>query len=146
MDADCLARVKNEVEDLHQFFVDWFAGSLSEDVFEDQFVKRFSKDFIIIPPAGGLLDLSQISNAIRSGYASNTDFRIQIRNVQIQREMGGYLVVTYEEWQKNALATTPANNGRIATAIFEYNETLRWCHIHETSLPEKVVSADDYDF
>lgn len=126
--------------------VDWFASAVNKEVFEERFIKRFSKDFIIIPPAGHFLGLAQISDAIRSGYGSNPNFRIQIRNVQIQREMGGYIVATYEEWQKNALATTPPNNGRIATVIFEDADPLRWCHIHETSLPEDVVSADEYNF
>ena len=59
------------------------------------------------------------------------------------------MLATYEEWQRNALASTPPDNGRVATVLFEDDraeDRLRWLHIHETWLPEEVMAAGPYDF
>ena len=139
-------RVRREVEDLHRFFVGWFRGDLPASDFEPQFLARFSPDLVFVPPAGRLLGLQDLASMVRDGYASNPDFAVQIRNVTIRRELAGHALLTYEEWQRNALASRPANNGRLATALFTTGEPLRWLHIHETWLPAEVMAADGYDF
>ena len=55
-------------------------------------------------------------------------------------------VATYEEWQRNALASEPANNGRIASVLFATSDALQWVHVHETWLPADVMAAGPYDF
>ena len=139
-------RVVREIEGLHEFFVGWFTGALPESAFSSDFVDRFSEDLVFIPPAGRLLGLSDLASSIRSAYASNPEFRVKIRRVQVQRELDGYILATYEEWQRNARASTPPNNGRIATVLFSVSEPLKWLHIHETWLPQDVMAAGPYDF
>lgn len=139
-------QAREEVEELHEFFVGWFSGRLPESAFETGFQRRFSPDLIFIPPAGRLLGLADLSSSIRAGYASNPGFRVQIRDVRVRREFDGYLLATYEEWQRNGLASTPPDNGRVATVLFGTGECLRWLHIHETWLPQEVMAAGPYDF
>ena len=139
-------RAREEVEALHHFFVGWFSGALPEEAFEPEFLVRFDPQLVFIPPAGRLLGLADLAGAIRSGYATNDAFRVQIRNVQVRREWPGYLLATYEEWQRNALESTPPDNGRVATVLFAVEDRLRWCHIHETWLPDDVMAAGPYDF
>ena len=139
-------RTRQEIEELHEFFVGWFTGELDEDAFQSSFLPRFSSSVVFIPPAGMLLGLEGLCSAIRSGYASNPDFRIQIRNVTVRNEFDGYVLATYEEWQRNALASTPPDNGRIATVLFAVGERLKWHHIHETWLPDDIIEAGPYDF
>ena len=139
-------RVTNEIEELHEFFVGWFSGSLPKSSLEESFLSRFATDLVFIPPAGRLLGLSDLTDSIRIGHGANPDFRVQIRNVQVQREFDGYVLATYEEWQRNARASTPSDNGRIASALFTVSERIRWCHIHETWLPKEVMTAGPYDF
>ena len=91
----------------------------------------------------GLRDLSEL---VKSGYASNPNFRIQIRNVKISHQFGEYIVATYEEWQRNALASNPPNNGRIATVLFHTGSRLSWLHINETWLPKEMMEAESYEF
>lgn len=141
-----LNEVRNEIESLHQFFCGWFNGQLPEEEFDSQFLSRFSPDLVFIPPAGNLLGLDDLSASVRAGYASNHDFRIQIRNVTVQHEFDGHIIATYEEWQRNALASKPTNNGRIASVVFTTGQSLKWLHIHETWLPEEIMDADSYDF
>lgn len=138
--------IKSEIESLHEFFCDWFGGTKSKSVFEAEFLNRFSKDLVFIPPAGKYLGLRDLSESVRAGYGSNPNFRVQIRNVIITQQIDDYVLATYEEWQRDALASTPANNGRVATVLFQVRPTLKWMHIHETWLPIDIMEADSYVF
>ncbi len=146
MNASMLERVREEIEGLHEFFVGWFSGQLPEDVFQHRFLDRFSGDLVFVPPAGTLLGLPDLADAVRAGYATNPDFRVRIRNVQLHREIEGHILATYEEWQRNALASTPPDNGRRATVLFRARDRLTWLHIHETWLPPDVMAQGPYDF
>jgi hypothetical protein len=139
-------QVRTEIEALHEFFVGWFSGQLPEDAFEDRFLRRFDRDFLLVPPAGTLLKLAGLADGVKAAYATNPPFRIAIRNVRVQRVFGNQVLATYEEWQRFALASKPPENGRIASVLFERGEPLRWLHIHETWLPQTVAEAGPYDF
>ncbi len=143
---EILEQAREEIEGLHKFFVGWFSGALDQGVFEEQFLSRFSERLVFIPPAGRLLGLEDITTSIRTGYASNPEFRIEIRNVRVHTETEEYVVATYEEWQRNARASTPPDNGRVATVIFSRGARLKWVHIHETWLPREVMEADQFNF
>ena len=141
-----MEKVRREIEALHKFFVAWFSGSIPESEFDAGLLARFDPGFHLIPPAGIVLDLDGIATGIREGYATNPEFRIAIRNVQIRREFDGHILATYEEWQRNALASEPAENARLATVLFADTKLLRWLHVHETWLPADVAEAGPYDF
>ena len=144
--------VRQEVEGLHEFFVDWFTGACegSDAVFGERFRIRFAPDCYLIPPNGRLMGFEKLDSAIHGDYGVNPDFRIAIRNVRVHRETGGLVLATYEEWQRNAVNSKPPDNGRIATVLFATgNNTatgLQWLHIHETWLPKDVMAAGPYDF
>ncbi len=138
--------VVQEVESLHAFFCEWFGGRMPVEQFDQQFTVRFDESLVFIPPAGHYFGLSDLSGAVHKGYGTNPDFRVQIRNVRLLREFDGFVLATYEEWQRNALASTPPDNGRLATVVFELGERLRWHHIHETWLPAATMQADAFDF
>ncbi len=146
MNSSTLVQVQDEIESLHQFFCAWFRGGLAENAFEEGFLSRFSSNLVFIPPAGRFLQLNDLGTLIRSGYASNPEFRIQIRGVTVHRVFDGFILATYEEWQRNARASQPANNGRIATVLFSAGKQLKWTHIHETWLPAEVIASEPYDF
>lgn len=146
MNAVILNQVQDEIESMHTFLGMWFRGEIAESEFEKQFLYRFSPDLIFIPPAGRFLNFNDLSMSIRSGYATNPAFRIQIRNVAVHQELDGHILATYEEWQRNARASQPADNGRIATVLFSTGNQLEWKHIHETWLPIQTMVADLYDF
>ena len=145
--AESLEQVRKEIEDLHQFFCGWFAATLPETDLATQFLPRFSKEITLIPPAGIKLGMDELLNMMRGGYGSNPDFRIQIRNVTIRHESDSTVLATYEEWQRNALASKPADNGRISTVLFvKENDVLIWLHVHENWLPEDIVAAEAFEF
>lgn len=111
-----------------------------------EFNQRFDPKFLLVPPSGTALNLETLSQAVYTRHGSNPDFRIAIRQVSIRHESDQYVLATYEEWQKNALASTPANNGRIATVVFKFDGKLTWLHVHETWLPQSVMGSEPYDF
>ena len=140
------SRVRAEIEALHEFFVGWFSGALPAESFESDFLARFAEDLVFVPPAGRQLGLEDLASSVRAGHASNPAFRVAIRNVRLRLELPTHLLATYEEWQRNALASTPPDNGRVATVVFERGERLRWLHIHETWVPPEDMAAGPYDF
>tara|TARA_R110002072_G_scaffold6364_1_gene37493 strand:+ start:418 stop:858 length:441 start_codon:yes stop_codon:yes gene_type:complete len=138
--------VRTEIEDLHQFFVGWFSGALDTNSFDEGFLARFDPDFLLIPPAGIILSLEELNTGIRNTHNTNPDFRIAIRNVKIQRVLESEIIATYEKWQRNARASTPPDNGRLATVIFKKSDPLKWLHVHETWMPESIQTAGPFDF
>ncbi|MFQ5529088.1 MAG: hypothetical protein ACE5FP_01940, partial [Gemmatimonadota bacterium] len=127
--------VREEVESIHDFFVGWFSGSLASSAFESEFLSRFDRDFVLIPPTGASLTVDDLSARIFEGRATNPNLRISIRNVIIRHVVGDQILATYEEWQRNPLAA-PSENARVATVVFRNEQPLRWLHVHETWLPE----------
>ena len=146
--VDIESLVTREIEDLHVFFVSWFSGSAPDDDawFQDEFTDRFHLSFVLIPPGGNMLDLGTLTSSIRSRHGSNPDFRIAIRNVKVRLCWENYVLATYEEWQRNALASKPPDNGRLASVLFQNGDSLKWLHVHETWLPVEVMAAGPYDF
>jgi hypothetical protein len=140
--------VREEIEALHRFFVTWFSGACANDphLFERGVLHRLDEKFVLIPPAGKVLSREELADGIRAAHNSNPDFRIAVRNVHIRRTWDRHLLATYEEWQRNARASTPPDNGRVATVLFEAGDGLRWLHVHETWLPESMMQAGPYDF
>lgn len=147
-DASIQDAVCEEITAVHVFFESWFNGRVpnSDEVFHKGFTEHLGDRFLIIVPGGDVLGAENIAAAIRSGHGSNPDFRIQIRKVEVRLHTDLLIVATYEEWQRNARNSTPANNGRVATVVFERADHLRWCHLQETWLSRAVVDADPFEF
>ena len=138
--------VRNEVEELHRFFVAWFAGEVDKAELESRFVPHLEDDLLYITPDGNRIGHDGLLEMIRGAHGANADFRIQVRDVRILRDLGDHLIVTYSEWQKQARFSEPSNNARFTTAILTKARPFKWLHIHETSLPEAERGADPFDF
>ena len=140
-----------EIEALHEFFERWFTGSCerSEAVFQTGLSERFSDDAVLIQPNGRSLGKAAFCSAVQNGYGGSSEFRVKIRNLQLRPAIGtGAILATYEEWQRGAVNSTPPDNGRVASVVFQRGEagTLIWTHIHETWLPEERYDAEAFDF
>lgn len=146
MSSDVQGKVRDEIVRLHVFFVGWFAGSIPKSSFEPEFLSYMSDELVCVPPAGNLLELADLATGIRDGYGSNPDFRIAIREVRVHSEYDDYVLATYEEWQRNARASKPPDNGRIATVLFKGSGPFKWLHLHETWMPADKMAAGPFDF
>ena len=150
---DLLAAARAEVEDFHIFFDDWFTGGCqqSEELLQDRHAGRLAQNFQLIYPGGGVLDRNGLVEGIRGAYGKSPGYKTQIRDVRLRpMEADGYLLLNYEEWQKNAVNSTPQNNGRLSTAVFRIVSNdpikLEWLHLHETWLPADKMAAERFDF
>ena len=142
-----------EVIDLHRFFEDWFGGYCddSDQVFAERFLGRMHDDFSIVLPGGIMLDGGGFFPEFRKLYGSNPGFHISIREVRQQPSItDSVYTVTYQEWQRNAMQSTPENNGRLSSAILLADEQapnrLKWFHVHETWLPDSVIAIEAFDW
>lgn len=126
-----------EVEALHVFLQQWFRGALedTDDVFSAGFVRRFDPAFVMINPSGQLVPLAQVTRRIRAAHGSSPAIEIEVRQTTLRRELSGVLVVTYEEWQRNAAFAERAENVRISTALLQAERVApggwAWLHLHE---------------
>lgn len=128
-----------EIEDLHQFFQDYFSGKLPAEAIE-RFINTLDTEFALVNASGNTADRHTIIDAIRQAHAQRPDIKIWIEQPHLRHESGDLLVATYEEWQTLAGKTTQ----RQSTVIFERDETLpnglRWLHVHESGL--KIIEGD----
>jgi hypothetical protein len=127
---------RREIEELHQFFQDWFNGALpeSEAAFA-RFADVMDPAFEMVAPDGRVTTLPLLLPALRQRYNAWENGRIHIKNVRLHWQKGAVLLATYEEWQ----AVDGVENGRFSSVLFQLQPDLAngllWLHVHETWLP-----------
>ena len=140
--SETLAQVRAEVETLHDFFTGWFSGALPEsgEVFARGLADHLHPEFEIVLPSGTVHDRDGILTPVRQAWGTNPDFRAVVRDVRVLGEWArgksaaGLVLAAYVEAQTGARNTTPADNLRHATVLFErIAGRLVWRHLHETA-------------
>ena len=124
--------VCQEIENLHRFFVRWFNGEAQLEELESEFADHMDDDLFFMSPDGNQMGKEGLLAMFKGSLGKNPNFRIQIEDVQIRRELKEVIVVTYKEIQQGAKASNPPDNVRITTAILSKTQPFRWYHIHET--------------
>ena len=133
-------RCEAEIESLHEFFVDWYAGERDEDDF-DRLERALTPGFEMVTPDGVRRDRAAVLEGIRESYGRDEPgaFDIAIRNVELIRRVDDHATVRYEEWQETDGETT----GRISTVLFRERPDapggLTWVDLHETWLEGNEV-------
>ncbi len=152
-ETELLDKLHREFADFHEFINEWFTGSCPQDdaLFEDRHVHHLASDFQIILPDGSVIDRAPFIVYLRGLYGSNPAFKKQIRNIELRAgEPAGCRLVNYQEWQRGAANTRPANHGRMVSAVLQTRQDdanrLEWLQIHETMLPPEIISAEPFDF
>ncbi|MEM8785148.1 MAG: hypothetical protein AAGF19_04775 [Pseudomonadota bacterium] len=143
--------ISTEIKALHQLLQDWFSGACarSRPEFDARLTHRLADDLVLIPPGGAALTKADLCEGVWNGYAGSPDFRIEIRTVALRPvSLPGHALATYEEWQRNAVNSTPQDNARVASVLFalEHGAPKRWLHIHETWLPAGLTPPERFDF
>ena len=135
-----MAQCKVEVEELHQFFQDWFNGVLpkTEEAYE-RFRNALGDGFEIVPPSGQLLSRDPLLIGLWSSHGRNKDqpMRIWVEDVRVRQISEHVFLATYQEWQERDGET----KARLSTAIFKRAKAqvngVLWQHVHEVWLPQK---------
>ncbi|WP_448721230.1 DUF4440 domain-containing protein [Acanthopleuribacter pedis] len=137
-DTDKKAAAVREVEEFHQFFQDWFTGTLPRTA---QAFARFSDnlapDFELISPRGDLLARSALVNGLEQAHGKlPKTIKIWVRDVKVRSLGAGLWLATYEEWQDKG----DGERGRLSTVVFREHAAspngMLWLHVHETWLPD----------
>ncbi|MEL7465176.1 MAG: nuclear transport factor 2 family protein [Pseudomonadota bacterium] len=139
------ASIREDVEDLHRFFVDWFGGRLERSALETRFAAAIDPGCLYITPDCERMDQPTLVRMMAGAFGANPDFRIAIRDVRIQRDLGDTVLATYVERQAGAQRSA-SRNGRFTTVLMTKSTPHRWLHIHETWLPEAEQAMGDFDF
>jgi hypothetical protein len=138
--------IEREVGASHQFFADWLSGRLPrrEALMARHFVGRLDPGFTLIDPTGRMIPAEQLGRELWAGHGTGARFEIFADQFRCRHADGAVVVATYREWQRNAVRSTPPDNGRAVTAVFRIDDTaantLRWVLVHETWLPAEVVA------
>lgn len=126
------------IEDLHDFFVEWYAGAAGPAEF-DRMENALAPTFEMVAPDGRRHDRAAVLRMVRESFDRDDpdEFDIDIRGVSVIREMGAHATVRYEEWQRRGGTET----GRVSTVLFREDETapegLAWLDLHETWIDEE---------
>ncbi len=134
--SDVLAEVRAEIEALHDFFTGWFNGTLpaTGDAFARGLADHFHPAFEIVLPSGTVCDRDGILTPVREAWGTNPGFSAVVRDVRVLGEWAGLVLAAYVEVQTGARNTTPADNLRHSTVLFERSGGhLLWRHLHETT-------------
>lgn len=139
------SEVRQEIEEMHQFFVGWFNGKVEQSVF-DKFMSRFDNTVKYIDADGSLHDRTALVGFLGGARGTGSDFRIAIRDVKVRHLSDSYVIATYTEWQRQATSSGRKESARLTTLVLSRTKPFRWMHIHETWLPEAIAKAGPYDF
>lgn len=143
---DLEAAIRTEIEDLHVFFVEWFTSAAPKEQLETRFSPAMDANVVFVSPDGARLSRADLMTGFSGAHGANPDFRIAIRDVKIQREVGDLVLATYTEWQRGAARSERAESGRFTTVLMTRAAPHRWLHVHETWLPEAEQAVGPYDF
>ena len=147
------SRCRREIVRLHDFFVDWFSGSVDKNDEEyERVTQALAEDFHLINPRGINTAQPALLKSLRGAYGchphqdNGPSFAIDIRNVEclhtrstlLDKDSSTILSLwKYEEWQR----INNKETARISTVMFQDDPSsphnqLKWLHVHETWLPE----------
>ena len=138
MDIESILR--DEVVDLHEFFVRWYGGHADRSEL-DAVLARFHPDFLYVFPAGRRSSHADLARMLGASHGGNPAFRIEVTGFSFQALGGALWGVTYEEYQWGA-RNSASENGRISSAVFAVSGgQATWLRLHETWLPAAEVAA-----
>lgn len=127
---------REEIEELHRFFVDWFRGTLPRSPAGlSRLSESLDPELVFIAPTGEQHSADELLQGIEGAHGRRPGLEIQIREPEIRSASGALILASYEEWQREDELET----GRITTVVFRRDpggpNGLRWVHVHEGWLP-----------
>lgn len=119
-----------EVLDVHVLIQQWLAGQATADRLAD-LLGHFSPAFSMVGLAGQPLDYAGLQRLFSQAYGKRPGLAIRIDELQQVAHVEGLAVVSYREYQDDALGQSSV---RRSSAIFEQlpDASLRWLRLHET--------------
>ncbi len=121
-------QIVQEIQRLHTFFDDWFAGRPGRAI--EEFSEALDDDFTIVGPHGSRMTATEVVSAVERRFGAS-EVAIAVENFDVRR-VGDVYVCHYDELQDIAGEQTR----RLSTAVLVSDDTapggLRWIVVHET--------------
>lgn len=130
---------QREIEQLHDFFVDWFRGRVEDrrEVF-GRFEAVLAADFSMVIPDGRTVPRATLLQGLRASHGSRPSVEIRIEQPTLILERDGVVVARYREWQRDS----EGERARLSTVVFRRNASqpngLAWVTVHETWMGEGI--------
>ncbi|MEM7568778.1 MAG: hypothetical protein AAF337_03185 [Pseudomonadota bacterium] len=124
--------IRQNIVDVHLFFMDWFAGRLAPEDLEPAFLSQLDDRFFYIPPSGALVPKAAMADMFRAMHGADPALEIDIEDVALQHAMGTHALVTYREVQRGSVLSDKAENERLTTLLITTAQPFCWLSVHET--------------
>ena len=121
-----IQKVKTEIEELHQFFTDWFNGKLDESSFA-RVENVLHQNFDLITPRGEHFRRDEILDLIRNANGADPQRKIWTQFISCKKYDNVAIALYYEMQDQGDNQTK-----RLSTAVFSIEPNLMWLHVHET--------------
>jgi len=131
MDQNAL--VKKEIMNLHQSFQDWYTGKLSRKQLDSVIGDHLDQDFYIVFPDATKQSKTELVDMMRTDYANDTSFCIEIKDIKIQELSATLYLANYQEWQYWGNDNTQPKLQLMSSALIQHHASgYTWIAIHET--------------
>ena len=135
MASTLLDIARQEIVELHEFFVRWFVDDGSPAPDFSRFEKAMAADMTMIPPEGVILDRAAVIDHVRSARGKvASDFSITIEDVWSAYEDENSVLACYVEvqwrngqWSRRRSSVLLSKNSSAPLGV-------EWRHLHETWL------------
>ena len=121
----------NEIDELHQFFEQWFLGA---DVEFERLEAALTPDFTIVSPDGSVTGRAETLDWLRGAHGTDDDLRMATTDHRLLHESDTVLVASYVETHVRGERI----HRRLSTVVFardaDADNGLRWVRVHETWL------------
>ncbi len=124
-------RIRDEVEDLHDFFERWLSGSEGNPASLKAETQVLDRDFAMVTPQGIELEREQLLERLSEARGKGPR-RIWVEQIPLLWLALPLIVARYDECQESRDGEITR---RVSTAIFREGEArhgLIWCRVHET--------------
>jgi hypothetical protein len=135
--ASLFSGAKAEIEEIHAFFVHWFAEKEAEPQEFKRLDESFDPEFAMVTPDGQLHQRSEVLWRLRKAKAAMQEkFSIRVEEITELWTSENAVLVSYVEAQSIGSRHTR----RRATALFEKRDAtphgVAWRYVHETWIKE----------
>ena len=128
------SRCRQEIEELHRFFQDWFNGELANDAAAfARLDAALGADFSMVTPEGSRVERPPLVAALRGAHGRwrEAPGKIWIENIRLRHAGKDETLLTYEEWQ----LVDGETKGRLSSVLFGNDDDapngVVWLHLHE---------------
>ena len=128
------SRCRQEIEELHRFFQDWFNGESTNDA--STFARldaALGAGFFMVTPEGNSVERPPLVAGLRGAHGRwrEAPGKIWIENIQLRHAGANEALLTCEEWQQ----VDGETKGRLSSVLFVNDDDapngVAWLHLHE---------------